>query len=338
MELEEHVPLAPLTTFYIGGDARFLVRARSVEDIIEALVYAKKNNLRVLILGGGSNVLIDDNGFDGLVIQNQIQGIDTKKEEESVVLTAGAGESWDALVAFAVERGLWGIENLSGIPGTVGAAPIQNIGAYGTELKDTLLWVDAIERETGKTVRLMNSECCFGYRSSIFKSHPERYVVTRAAIHIQERGVANISYKDLAVVFGDSAPTLPATRQAVLDIRARKFPNLEVEGTAGSFFLNPVVSLEKGQDLARQFPDLPQYSADGGFKLSLAWLLDHVLALKGTHIGGARLYENQPLVIVAARGTSSSDVRALAQEVQRQVKEKVGIEIEPEVKICKNFF
>ena len=230
MQVEENVPLAPLTTFCIGGPARHFARVQNIKEIVRALSFAKEKALKVLILGGGSNVLISDAGFDGLVIKIEMTGV----ERDGETLIAEAGENWDALVERAVQEGLWGIENLSGIPGTVGAAPIQNIGAYGSEIKDTLAWVEAFDTQSGQVVRLQNSECGFGYRTSRFKKESSRFVVLRAAFKLNKNGAPNASYKDLA---GISRSNLDEIRAKVLAIRAGKFPDLQKEGTAGSFFI-----------------------------------------------------------------------------------------------------
>ena len=326
MEIEENIPLAPLTTFRLGGAARFFVRVKSVDELKQSLDFARDKNLATLIFGGGSNVLVRDAGFDGLVIKIEIAGI----EQEGEMLIAGAGESWDGLVARAVNDGLWGIENLSGIPGTVGAAPVQNIGAYGSEIKNTLAWVEAFDTQSGQVVRLQNTDCGFGYRTSRFKKEPGRFVVLRAVFKLNKNGAPNTSYKDLA----DSARSnLAEIRAKVLAVRAGKFPDLKKEGTAGSFFLNPVVSAQKAAELLEKYPGLPNFPAENGRKVSLAWLLDNVLHVKGLSVGGARLYEKQPLCIAASRTASASDVAGLAKKVAELVQDKLKIIIEPEVKI-----
>ena len=292
----------------------------------QSLDYARDQNLSALILGGGSNVLISDAGFDGLVIKIEIAGI----EKEGETLVAGAGESWDALVVRAVQEELWGVENLSGIPGTVGAAPVQNIGAYGSEVKDTLLWVEAFDTQSGQVVRLQNTECGFGYRTSRFKKEPGRFVILRVAFQLKKNGAPNASYKDLADI---ARFNLAEIRAKVLAIRAGKFPDLKKEGTAGSFFLNPVVSAQKAAELVEQYPGLPNFPAEQGRKLSLAWILDTILQVKGLSVGGARVYEKQPLVIAASRGARARDVAELAQKVSQLVQNKLKITIEPEVRI-----
>lgn len=329
MVIEENIPLAPFTTFRIGGPARFFTRVQSADELRAALAFAKEKKLEVFILGGGSNVLVDDKGFGGLVIKIEMTGV----EKEGTTLVAGAGESWDALVARAISEELWGLENLSGIPGTVGAAPVQNIGAYGAELKDTLLWLEALDTQSNEVVRFENKQCKFAYRSSLFKKSPGRYILLRAAFALHKDGTPNISYKDLSLAFAGKNPALQEIRAAVLAIRAQKFPDLSVEGTAGSFFLNPIVTPAAAARLAAQYPSLPQFKAEGGVKLSLAWLLDNALNLKGTQLGGARLFERQPLVIAATRDARAGDVRALAEKIKSEVRATLGLEIEEEVKV-----
>src|SRR3989344_3638093 len=191
MITEENVPLAELTTFKLGGPARYFVRVTTVGELKEALGYARDKKIATLILGGGSNLLISDGGFDGLVIKIELRGV----ERQGDTFVASAGENWDALAARAGNDGVGGGGNLSGIPGTVGAAPIQNIGAYGAEAKDTLAWVEAFDTQSREVVRLQNGECGFGYRTSRFKKEPGRFVILRAAFELKRNGSANISYK-----------------------------------------------------------------------------------------------------------------------------------------------
>jgi UDP-N-acetylmuramate dehydrogenase len=331
MQIEEHIPLAPLTTFQIGGPARFFARATSAAEVAEAFAFAKEKNIKIFILGGGSNVLIDDNGFDGLVLKVELAGV----EERGSTFIAAAGENWDALVERAVNKNLWGIENLSGIPGTVGGAVAQNIGAYGQALSQTLAWVEVFDTQSGTVERLPTQELELGYRGSLFKQQEGRYVVLKAALELSATVAPNTAYKDLAARFSGTNPTIKEIRQAVLEIRATKFPDLRVEGTAGSFFKNPIVTEEEAKKLQSEYPELPTFAMPetSGVKVPLAWLFDHALNLRGAHVGGARLYEKQLLVVAAARNTSSQDVRTLAEKVAAEVKNKFDITIEPEVKI-----
>ncbi len=328
--IKENVPLAPLTTFRLGGAARFFIEVQTLEELNTALDTAKEKNLPVLFLGGGSNMLVTESGFDGLVIKVALKGI----ERDEALLIASAGESWDALVEYSVAAGLWGLENLSGIPGSVGAAPIQNIGAYGSEVKDTVLWVEVLDSQTNSVRMLTAAECGFGYRTSNFKKNPGRYVVLRVAFALHTDPSARLHYKDLAEAFdGNTSPSADEIRTAVLKIRARKFPNLAEEGTAGSFFLNPVVSPGIAATLSAAYPGLPQYPAEGTVKLSLAWLLDNALGVKGVRVGGARLFERQPLVIAATRDATAQDVVTLKEKIKTLAKEKLQLDLEEEVRI-----
>ncbi|HVV39402.1 MAG TPA: UDP-N-acetylmuramate dehydrogenase [Candidatus Paceibacterota bacterium] len=331
MNIQEHAALAPLTTFGIGGPAAYLVRAGTTEEIAEALQFAQEHRLKVFILGGGSNTLFPDNGFDGLVIKIENTGI----TQEGDVVIAEAGESWDRVVEYAVQHGLWGIENLSGIPGTVGGAVVQNIGAYGAALSQTLTWVEVYDTHAKEVTQLTASDCAFGYRDSIFKQKDGKYIVLRAALKLSSTAAPDLSYRDLNQRFKNATPELAEIRSAVIEIRNNKFPDLAREGTAGSFFKNPVLPLAQAQALREQYPDMPLFDLpeSSGVKVPLGWILDHVLKVRGLRIGSARLFEKQALVIVADNNRSSKDVRELAQEIQKKVFATIAIAIKPEVTI-----
>lgn len=339
MTFDTDVPLAPFTTFQIGGNARYMAYAHTVEDIYEALAFAQAHTLRVYVLGGGSNTLFDDSGFDGLVLKIEIPGIERidNAEDKAICIVAGAGEHWDDLVSYTTMHGLWGLENLSGIPGVVGASPVQNIGAYGVEVSDVIMWVDAIDVQENIMRRFTRDECMFGYRTSIFKQHAGRYIVVRVAYELSRCGSAHTSYADIYTYFKTREvlePTLSNMREAVLSIRASKFPDITREGTAGSFFMNPIVSSDKADRIEARLPGLPRFvQLHNMEKISLAYMLDKGLQLKGYAIGGARLFEKQPLVVVAQLHTSSQDVQTLMCAVQEKVREEYGIDIEPEVRI-----
>ncbi|MGH7141078.1 MAG: UDP-N-acetylmuramate dehydrogenase [Minisyncoccia bacterium] len=351
MRVEEHIPLGALTTFGIGGPARFFAHVKDIRDLSEAVAFAQAKGAPLFILGGGSNVLIADKGFSGLVVKVEMRGVAVEmnpeetpsKAKESprdsaahdpVLLIASAGEPWDALVLNAVHENLWGIENLSGIPGTVGGAVVQNIGAYGAAISEALEWVEAYDIASGAITRLKNAECAFGYRDSIFKHRPQ-LIVVRTALRLSISPRPNLSYRDLAARFDASTPALADIRDAVIDIRAGKFPDLTREGTAGSFFKNPMLPLEEAEKLRARYAEMPLFSMPETplLKVPLAWLLDHALNLTGARVGGARLYERQPLVIAAARGTSAADVIALAEMVRTRVREQCGFEIKEEVRV-----
>lgn len=330
MRVLEHEPLAPRTTFKVGGSARFLIEIEHDADIRDALAFAHERGLPLCILGGGSNMLIDDGEADAVFLHIAMGGIDFPQSGECV---AGAGEAWDSVVARTVAEGLWGLENLSAIPGSVGGAVVQNAGAYGAELRDALVWVEAFDTKAKEPVRLVSSDCRFGYRSSRFKEEPQRFIILKAAFALSPNGSPNISYRDLRERFAGTSPSLSAVRDAVIAIRAGKFPDLREVGTAGSFFKNPVLPAAQARALTEAYPGLPVFPAEdsGTSKVSLAWLLDHALGLKGKTEGAVSTYEKQPLVIVAQKEVRAAEVRAFAKEIQARVHAALGIAIEPEV-------
>lgn len=331
MKLEEHVPLKTLTTLKVGGNARYVATCASEEEIQEVIAFAKERSLPFLVLGGGSNVLPDDEGYDGVVIMLSFKEISFSEDGEQTLVIAGASVGWDDLVSLVVERGLWGIENLAGIPGTVGGAPVQNIGAYGAELKDVLSYIEVFDASTGTLRTLTSEECAFGYRESLFKQNPS-LIILRVALSLTRNGTPNLSYKDLRS-YSESPLTTPSEiAEAVRAIRSRKFPDLSVCGTAGSFFKNPVVSEEAYKALTERYKDLPGFPTNGGIKISLAWLLDNVLSLRGFCINQVRLFEAQPLVLVAEEGATAKDISLLAEEVATRVFDATGITLEREVR------
>jgi UDP-N-acetylmuramate dehydrogenase len=337
MEFKENVPLAEHTTFKIGGPARFFCRVRSEDELIEAARFAKDRKLRLFVLGGGSNVLISDKGFPGLVVKIELLGVEYRENGGGTEVSASAGEMWDDLAAETVKRGLYGLENLSAIPGTVGAAPVQNIGAYGREAADAIVSVRALDRKAMKYVGLSKADCRFGYRDSIFKQDRDHYVITRVVFRLSANGKVDIGYKDVADRFkrlppGARRPTLAEVRDAVIDIRRNKLPDWKLWGTAGSFFKNPIVDKDKWNELKGTYPGLPGFpESDGRVKVSLGWILDHVCDAKSLRLGGASVYEKQALVIVAKPGATAAEVVELAGELMKRVKEKTGVELISEV-------
>lgn len=335
MNLQEHVALAPLTTFHIGGRARVFVEADTFEDIQKAILFARQHTLPLFVLGQGSNVLIPDAGIDGVVIKIALRGIAFQDEKEAMLCIADAGTLWEDVVDEASARGLFGIENLAGIPGSCGGATVQNIGAYGAELADVFEYADCINSTTGTKERVTRTKAAFAYRKSFFKKHRE-LVITRVALRLAKRGTPNIAYPDLIRAGAEGTPlaTPAEIARAIRSIRALKFPQNALEGTAGSFFKNPIISRELFEGLAKRFPELPAFpQEDAMVKISLAWLLDHALSLKGFSLGEVRLYEKQPLVIIARAGATAAEVDALATLVAERVFAETGIRIEREVEI-----
>ena len=336
MTIERNVSLKELTTFKLGGPARYFCRARSVDDLRGAVEFARKEKLPLAVLGGGSNVLVPDRGFDGLVVKMETLGITfTDRPRGRVLVTAAAGEDWDYLVSLAVNKGLWGVENLSGIPGTVGGAPVQNIGAYGAELKDVVGFVEVFDTQTFKLRKLRKRDCGFSYRHSVFKTPLGRkFIITAVGILLNKKGGPHLDYKDLAAFFAGRKrpPALPEVRRAVLEIRGRKFPDLKTCGTAGSFFKNPLVSKKTYRELLKRFPALPSFPAVAGrVKLPLGWIIERICGLKGARDGKVGTFEKQALVLVNHGGASACDVAIFADKIARSVKEKTGLNPEWEV-------
>ncbi|TSC69630.1 MAG: UDP-N-acetylmuramate dehydrogenase [Parcubacteria group bacterium Gr01-1014_56] len=338
MTIEKNIALFPLTTFGIGGPARYFALVQNIQEMREALAFANARAMKIFVLGGGSNVLIDDKGFDGLVLKIELKGVETVKEDGHMLIVAAAGESWDELVGRAVKENLWGIENLSGIPGSVGGAVVQNIGAYGSALSQTLEWVEVLDRESDSVKTLTKEACKFGYRDSIFKREPGRYVLLHAAFSLDSAPRPDLSYKDLALYFEGRVPSLGEIREAVIQIRKKKFPDLNFEGTAGSFFKNPVLSGEEAKKLALKYPGMPLFALpeSPNIKIPLGWILDYrhgVLDLRDVRVGGARMFEKQFLVIATEKNTTAADVKELAKIVQEKILVACGISVEPEVHI-----
>ncbi|HUD03986.1 MAG TPA: UDP-N-acetylmuramate dehydrogenase [Candidatus Paceibacterota bacterium] len=332
-KIYEGVTLAQFSTLKVGGKSKYFCVVKSVEELRGALAESAPR-IPVFILGGGSNILIPDEGFEGLVIKMGLKGVSYASDEDTVVAKVAAGENWDTFVSDTVSRGLWGIENLSGIPGTVGGAPIQNIGAYGAEVSSVIESVKIFDLKTDKEKILSNKECRFSYRDSIFKK-PEgkRLIVLEVTFRLSKTPNHNISYKDLAGFFAEqkTPPTLSEIRSAVLSIRSRKFPDLSLIGTAGSFFKNPIISKKHFEKLQSQFPNIPSFLAGDSVKVPLAFILDKICGLKGYAMGNVGLFENQPLVLINKGGATSNEIKVFSKEIKKAVKNKTGIDIEEEV-------
>src|SRR5580704_5437732 len=339
MQFLEEVPLAPYTTFQIGGPARWFAEAASEDDIAAGFAFAAERQLPLFILGGGSNLLVSDAGFAGLVLRIAIRGITSTGE----ILFAAAGEDWDGLVAYAVAAGLAGVECLSGIPGTVGGTPVQNVGAYGQEVSQTIVTVRAFDRETRQFVDLPASACGFSYRRSIFNSSQrERYVVSRVDYALRENAAPNFAYADLVRYFAARnvvSPTLAEVREAVRFTRAQK-GMLLVPGdadcrSAGSFFKNPVVPVTVLDSLAQKLGveerSIPAYpTQDGEVKLSAAWLIERAGFHKGYALGNAGISSRHTLALINRGGASAAAVIALRDQVIAAVASRFAIRLEPE--------
>lgn len=330
------VPLAPLTTLGIGGPARHYTRIGASEQLARALAWARERDLDVLVLGGGSNLLIGDRGFPGLVVHVVIDGVDYAVAGGSTEVTAGAGESWDGLVAAVVGRGLAGVECLSGIPGFVGATPIQNVGAYGQEVAETIVRVEVVDRSTAEVLSIANSECAFGYRDSRFKqADRDRYIVTSVTYRLENDGAPAVRYPELRrhlEITGVEQPSLGAVREAVLAIRRRKSMVVDTSDpdsrSAGSFFTNPIVTSEAADQIGIE--GMPRYPAGDHVKLSAAWLIEQAGFARGHVAGNVGLSTKHTLAIVNRGGGTAREVVALAREIRRRVYDRFGVELVPE--------
>ena len=333
------VPLAEHCTLMVGGPARYFWRAGSDASLIEALQWAGNHDVGVHILGGGSNVVFADEGFDGLVIQVNIRGVAFTPGEGGVThLAAGAGEPWDPIVAESVDRGFAGLECLSGIPGLVGGTPVQNVGAYGQDVSATIAHVAVVDRHSLERLSLSNGACRFGYRTSRFKREDREQFVVTGVEFVLAPGAPTLTYADVAAHFetrGERAPSLADVRQAVLGIRRQK--GMVIEATApairsvGSFFVNPVVSRTQFVRLARVHPQMPHYPAGAdAVKIPAAWLIERAGFPKGTRRGPVGISSQQAQALLNLGGATAMDVVQLAADIKRAVRNAFGISIVPE--------
>jgi UDP-N-acetylmuramate dehydrogenase len=336
MRVLEDVPLAPYTTFGIGGPARWFVEASTEDEVRDAVRFARERSIPLFVLGGGSNLLVSDEGFPGLVLRIALKGT----EQYGEVFSVAAGEEWDAFVTTAVAQNYAGIECLAGIPGSVGGTPVQNVGAYGQEVAESILSVRALDRESEQFVTLSTDECGFAYRRSIFNTTARgRYIVTRVEYRLKYAGKPTISYADLKQYFQNAAilPSLGQVSAAVREIRHRK-GMLIVPGepdcrSAGSFFKNPVISREHFERIAAQMngANVPHYPAEEGrIKVPAAWLLDQAGFHKGHTLGRAGISSRHTLALINRNGASAKDILVLRDEIVAAVQEKFWIHLEPE--------
>ena len=302
------------------------------EEELKALIPTLSGE--VLHMGGGSNLLFKGD-FEGTVLHSAIKGIEVVDESaESALVRAGAGEVWDDFVAWAVERGYGGVENLSLIPGEVGASAVQNIGAYGVEAKDVIALVEAIDLSNGQKRVFGTEECNYAYRQSIFKNALKgKYAITYVTYRLQKQPVLKLDYGNIRAVLGDNGQhTISDVRQAIIDIRNAKLPDPKVQGNAGSFFMNPVVSREKFLSIQKDYPQMPFYEVEGGVKIPAGWMIDQC-GWKGKSLGRAGVHDKQALVLVNLGGATSDEIITLCNTICKDVKEKFGIDIHPEVNL-----
>lgn len=331
-DFREFYPLRRHNTFGFDVRARFAVHVRSEQDLVEALDDPRAAGLPVVVLGGGSNVVLSGD-LDALVLLIEIPGYHVAEPPgEAVYVTAGAGENWHGLVGRTIEDGLPGLENLALIPGTVGAAPIQNIGAYGVELCERFARVRAYDRQTRNFVELDAAQCAFGYRDSVFKhTGRDRFIITAVTLRLPRPWQPALGYAELArELEGVDTPDAARIRDAVVAIRSRKLPDPAVIGNAGSFFKNPIVEAPQRDALAAAHPTLVSYrQPDGRYKLAAGWLIDQC-GFKGVSDGPVGVYGKQALVLVHHGGGSARELLALAGRIADTVQARFGVRIEPE--------
>jgi UDP-N-acetylmuramate dehydrogenase len=339
--IQEHVSLAPLTTIGLGGTARYFTTCHTTDELLGALKYAQDRNLKTHILGGGSNTIFSDDGFDGLVIHISLKGIEFQDTGNHALAVAQAGEGWDAFVVQCIERGLAGVECLSGIPGFVGATPIQNVGAYGQEVAQTIEYVDALDTHTLQRVRFSNKECEFEYRRSRFKYQDNgRYVITAVAYRLQHNGSPTTRYPEVQKAVKGISQLPPgkeqllALRDVVLSLRKRKSMVIDNNDphsrSCGSFFVNPVISSEQFSALQQiADTDIPHFAVGKSIKVPAAWLIEHAGFTKGYRKGGVGISQNHTLALVNYGGTAK-ELLTLAEDIHRAVKTTFGIELKQE--------
>ncbi|MBN2633249.1 MAG: UDP-N-acetylmuramate dehydrogenase [Bacteroidales bacterium] len=335
MIIRKNISLKPFNTFGLDYKAATLICTTTERDAKQLFRSEAGLNQPLLILGGGSNILFTED-FRGTILSPCFLNIRVDKlEKEHVIVSAGAGVEWDSFVEWCVAMGFSGIENLSGIPGSVGAVPVQNIGAYGVEAKETIVKVRCISIPEGRVKLFSNKECGFGYRTSIFKTTLKgQYIITRVYFRLGLKFIPRLGYGSLKQeAEGSGKPTLKRVRNAVLKIRNSKLPDPEVTGNAGSFFKNPVVSGSFADILKKDYPGLPLYEdTSGGIKVAAGWLIEQC-GWKGKRIGDAGVHSHQALVLVNHGRASGMEIYKLSEKIRESVKKKFGINLEREVEV-----
>ncbi len=343
LDIQRDVPLAPLTTLELGGPAKFFVRAENESTLADALRWAADGGVCTAILGGGSNLIVPDEGYDGLVIQVGIPDIEFRN---GGMVNAGAGVPWESVVDGAVSRGWAGLECLTGIPGSTGATPIQNVGAYGQDVAEVVEGVRVLRRETLTFEELAAEDCAFGYRDSLLKREPDRFIVCAVRFALRPNGLGTVRYAELDKSIGAGA-TLADIRRTVLDLRRRKSMVIDPDDpnrrSAGSFFLNPIVAAAEAQrvveralsaNLAATPADVPRYPAgDGKIKLAAGWLIEKAGIAKGTRRGPIGISNNHALALVHYGGGTTADLLAFADEIHARVRDRFGINLEREPRL-----
>jgi UDP-N-acetylmuramate dehydrogenase len=335
MDIHTNIPLKNYTTMKLGGNARFMTEVHTPDDLADVCRNAHSQKLPLFILGGGSNIIVHDEGFNGLVVRNRISGFSVVSNEPGQTLVkVGAGEIWDEIVKKTVDMNLSGIEAMSAIPGTAGAAPVQNVGAYGQEIADTLVSLEAYDIIDDRFVILQNADCGFSYRHSIFRGDAAgRYVITNITLRLYKTAPEPPFYKAIQDYFDANNITLytpQIIRDAVIEIRKNKLPDPEVVPNTGSFFKNAIVEDWQLADLKKEYPEIPTYDMpDGRFKVPTGWLIEQA-GLKGKTLHGMRIHDKNALVLINESAKSYSDLASARDEIIGAVRDQFRITIEQE--------
>ena len=346
MTILENIPLAPLTTLGIGGPATHFAEVTSVASLLAGVAWAASHSVPLFVLAGGSNIVVSDSGFRGLILRLSIKGIETRLDGPDVFVTAGAGEEWDALVEMCVENNWAGIECLSGIPGRVGATPIQNVGAYGQETSESFVSLDAFDTRTGRLISIRREDCEFGYRASRFRSRDSgRFIITSVTYRLTVNGKPSVRYAELTRYLderGIQEPSLTEVRQAVLAIRRRKSMVIDANDpdsrSVGSFFMNPVVSPKEFEQINQRAlkltsdnSQMPRYPMpNGAVKLSAAWLIENAGFKRGYVHGNVGISTRHSLAIINRGNGTARELLELADEIRSRVRDAFGVSLSPE--------
>ena len=337
MNIIENYPLLKLNTFGVDVKAKYFTSINTINELIEATKTNVFKDLELLILGGGSNILFTKD-FDGLVILNNIKGKEIiSQNQQSIFLKIGAGENWHELVMYCVDNGWGGIENLSLIPGNTGTAPMQNIGAYGVEIKETFVELEALEISSGKIVKFNNSDCEFGYRESVFKNKMKnQYIILNITLELKKNPVLNINYGDVKAILESQNIKNPAIKEvsnAIIRIRQSKLPDPKKIGNSGSFFKNPLVSLNQLELIKKNYPNVVNYEInENEFKIAAGWLIERA-GWKGKKFNNYGVHEKQALVLVNYGLANGMEIFGLSEKIILDIKDKFGITLEREVNI-----
>jgi len=337
MNIIENYPLLKLNTFGIDVKAKYFTSINTINELIEVTKTNVFKDLELLILGGGSNILLTKD-FDGLVILNNIKGKEIiDQNQQSIFLKIGAGENWHELVMYCVDNGWGGIENLSLIPGNTGTAPMQNIGAYGVEIKETFIELEALEISSGKIVKFNNSDCEFGYRESVFKNKMKnQYIILNITLELKKNPVLNINYGDVKAILESQNIKNPGIKElsnAIISIRQSKLPDPKKIGNSGSFFKNPIVSLNQLELIKKKYPNVVNYEInENEFKIAAGWLIERA-GWKGKKFNNYGIHEKQALVLVNYGLANGMEIFDLSEKIILDIKDKFGITLEREVNI-----